>query len=64
MPPQRRAIRIVCLDGPLVGVQTSVPAEETVVLYNATGAEVVYRVGGLLSTFPGDLYEARVCEPG
>jgi hypothetical protein len=54
------AIRIVCVDGPLAGVQTSVPNDDVVVLYDATGAEVLYRVDGPLGAFPGDLYAARV----
>jgi hypothetical protein len=54
------AIRIVCVDGPLAGVQTSVAPGEVVVLYDAAGNEVVYRIDGLLSGFPGSLYAARV----
>lgn len=57
------AIRIVCLDGPLAGVQTSVPDDDVVVLYAATGEKVVYRVEGLLSSFPGSIYAARVVAP-
>jgi hypothetical protein len=54
------AIRIICVDGPLAGAQASVRPGEDVILYDADGQPVVYRVAGLLSGFPGDLYAARV----
>jgi len=59
--PETSTRSIVCLDGPLAGAQLSAPAGDTVVLYDGQGNEVVYRLDGLLSVFPGGLYAARRC---
>ena len=53
-------MRILCLDGPLAGAQTSVPAGQVeVALHGPDGTQVRYRIDGLLSEFPGSLYAAR-----
>jgi hypothetical protein len=55
------AVRILCLDGPLAGAQTTVPADQReVVLHDPRGDEVRYRIDGLVTVFPGTLYAARV----
>jgi hypothetical protein len=54
-------VRILCLDGPLEGAQTTVASEQSeVVLHAPDGTEVRYRIEGLVSEFPGSLYAARV----
>ena len=54
-------MQILCIDGPLAGVQTTVAADETEVeLHTPDGTLVRYRVDGLVSAFPGSLYAARV----
>jgi hypothetical protein len=60
-PVTEPAVRILCLDGPLAGAQTTVAAGvEEVVLYEPDGTQARYRIDGLLTVFPGSLYAARV----
>ena len=57
------AIRVVCLDGPLAGAQTTVaPGVHEIVLHDQRGEQVRYRVYGLLSVFPGEIYAARAVD--
>ena len=57
------AIRVVCLDGPLAGAQTTVaPGVHEIVLHDQRGEQVRYRVDGLLSVFPGEIYAARAVD--
>ena len=54
-------MQVLCIDGPLAGAQTTVESGETeIVLHAPDGSEVRYRIDGLVSTFPGSLYAARV----
>jgi fructokinase len=57
------AMRVVCLDGPLAGAQTAVtPGAREIVLHDQRGEQVRYRVDGLLSVFPGEIYAARAVD--
>lgn len=52
--------RALCLDGPLAGATVSFEADQEVaVLASPDGRPVSYRIGELLSTFPGHLHAAR-----
>ena len=54
-------MQILCMDGPLAGVQTTVADDQTEVeLHTTDGALVRYRIDGLVSAFPGSLYAARL----
>ena len=54
-------MQVLCLDGPLAGVQTTVETGQTEIrLYQPDGTEVLYRIDGLVTVFPGSLYAARV----
>ena len=55
--------RALCLDGPLAGATVSFGAEDDLTDLEAPdGRPVTYRIGELLSTFPGHLHAARVVD--
>jgi hypothetical protein len=56
--------RALCLDGPLAGATVSFDAvDDVAVLASPDGRPVSYRIGELLSTFPGYLHAARLVSP-
>jgi hypothetical protein len=55
-----RVMRVVCVDGPLAGAQTTCPrGTHELTLHDQTGTAVRYHIDGLLSGFPGEHYAAR-----